>query len=211
MKKYTTITSFGAVTGGLLLGLGLAVLAYAGDQPLPGNCSAFGKPNVQWQELYWQWAFGQVTLPVDGNGNAVACGNVVLMPLPNAPGDGTPASVDVTLSSGQAFVLPLWNIFGTTYYPDGTLVDPAVPLSVFRTLDVTFKIDGQTVVDRCNVMEYYVHFAFVPPIAYDSPPYLDIVWLQGIGLVHTPLTPGHHTFKLDVKNVQPVIDALGNA
>src|SRR5688572_13781748 len=44
-------------------------------------------------DLYFRNAFGNITLPTDSNGNTVV-GGTVLMPLPNAPGDGTPASID---------------------------------------------------------------------------------------------------------------------
>src|SRR5689334_13273774 len=53
-------------------------------------------------DLYSRWLFGNITLPTDQNGNAVVAG-VALMPLPNAPGDGTPGSINVTLKAGQAF------------------------------------------------------------------------------------------------------------
>jgi hypothetical protein len=181
--------------------------------PAPGQSQAFGASLAEWQELYWQWAFGQADLPVDANGNAVA-GPVVLMPLPDAPGDGTPGIIDVTLDPGQPFVLPLWNILGTSY-DDGTPTDAPVPLSVYETLDISLKIDGETVVCTNNVMEYYTAFNFDPeiPLPPEWSPYLAIVWLQGIGTVHPPFNAGQggqHTITLDVVNTLPVVDGMGN-
>jgi hypothetical protein len=198
--------------GFALLGLGLASPALGNGPPLAPQSKAYGKTLAQWHELYFRWAHGQVTFPFDKNGNAVVGSHVVLMPLPNAPGDGTPGTIDVTLQEGQPFVLPLWNVLGTTY-TDGTPVDPPVPMSVFRTLQISLKIDGRTVVDSPNVMDYYVQYSYDPPIPLPAEwaPYKAIVWAQGIGLVHTPLSPGTHTFKLDVRNTQPVVDAMGNA
>ncbi|MCW5555410.1 MAG: hypothetical protein KIS67_25015 [Verrucomicrobiae bacterium] len=187
----------------------LAGSAFAGT--LPGHANAFGSSLAEWQELFWRWAFGDVSLPTDNNGNATAGKNVVLMPLPDAPGDGTPGSIDVTLNVGQAFVLPLWNVLGTSY-DDGTPNDPALPLSLFQTLDITLTIDGATVVTSANVMDYYTAFAFDPAIALPAEwsPYEAIVWLQGIAVTHTPLSKGQHTITLDVKNTEPVIDGMGN-
>jgi hypothetical protein len=181
--------------------------------PVPGQSQAYGAGLGEWQQLYWQWAFGQADLPVDANGNAVV-GPVVLMPLPDAPGDGTPGAIDVTLGPGQPFVLPLWNILGTSY-DDGTPTDAAIDLSVFETLDIALKIDGVTVVSTDNVMDYYTAFDFDPeiPLPPEWSPYEAIVWLQGIGVVHPPLSAGQggqHTITLDVKNTIPVTDGLGN-
>ncbi len=85
---------------GALAGLCLATSVSAGNSPAPGGSSAFGKTLAQWQDVYWRWTYGGLTVPTDANGNAVVNGNVVLMPLPNAPGDGTPGHLNVTLNSG---------------------------------------------------------------------------------------------------------------
>ena len=137
------------------------------------------------------------------------------MPLPAAYGDGTPGTIDVQLQPGQPFVLPLWNILGTSY-DNGTPTDPPVDLSVYQTLDIALKIDGQTVVSPDNVMDYYVSFNFDPeiPLPPEWTPYLAIVWLQGIGVVHPALSArngGHHLITLDVKNTLPVFDGMGNS
>jgi hypothetical protein len=192
--------------------LAAAYPAKAGN-PAPGQSTAFGASLASWQQLYWQWAYGAAELPLDSNGNAVA-GRVVLMPLPPAFGDGTPGEIEVQLKPGQPFVLPLWNILGTSY-DDGTPTDPPVNLSVYQTLDIALGIDGQTVVSPENVMDYYVSFNFDPeiPLPDEWSPYEAIVWLQGIGVVHPPLSAGRggqHTITLDVRNTQPVVDGMGS-
>jgi hypothetical protein len=90
-----------------------------------------------------------------------------------------------------------------------------MPLSVYQTLDIALKVDGVTVVDGSNVMDYYTAFDFDPeiPLPAEWSPYLAIVWLQGIGVVHSPLSAGQggqHTITLDVKNTEPVVDGFGN-
>jgi hypothetical protein len=156
----------------------------------------------KFEEAYWRWAFGNLTLPVDKNGNAVICEDVVMMPIPASPGDGTPGSMDVTINEDQAFMLPLWCWLGNDY-TDGS-VDPAVDVDVFRTLDITFKIDQDTVVSTKNVTKYYSDFYFVPPIPYASPPYVSFVYFQGVGVLYPGLSPGKHTLKLDAKNTESI-------
>ncbi len=141
---------------------------------LHGNSHAFGKTAAGWIEVYERWAFGELAVPIDENGNAVVDRHVVLMPIPNTPGDGTPGHIDVTLDAGQAFVLPLWAFLGTDY-TDGTPPDPL--------LDVIF---------------------FNPPIPIIGfPPVNSIIWFQGIGIVYHPLSVGTHTLQLDAVNTQP--------
>jgi hypothetical protein len=182
-------------------------LASAGPGPLPGNSHAFGQSLVQWQELYWRWYFGELTLPTDGNGNAVV-GHVVLMPIPPAPGDGTPGHLDVTLSSGQSWVLPLWGLAGTSY-TDGTPPDAFVSTSFFQTLDLSFQIDGKTVIDTANVMDHFTQIAFDPPIPFYFPPLAALIWQQDIGVAHSPFSVGIHTLKLDVKNTEQLPPNFG--
>jgi hypothetical protein len=114
-----------------------------------------------------------------------------------------PGHLDVTLSPGQAFVLPLYGFLGTDY-TDGTPPDQFLPLSVFQTLNLTFQIDGRTVVDQTNVLNFYTAFFFNPPIPIVGfPPVNSIIWFQGISIVHHPLSVGTHTFQLDAVNTQP--------
>jgi hypothetical protein len=192
----TTIVLAGGV-------LSLVLPAHAGSKAAPGHSSAFGGSLASWEETWMRWAYGDISVPADSNGNAVAGDGTVLFPVPFALGDGTPAHLDVTLNNGQPFVLPLWTLLGTTY-TDGTPPDPFVPDSVFQTLDISFVIDGVTVVSGSNVMNYYSKFAFNPAIPiFDFPPYDSIIWFQGIGITHAPLKPGTHTFALHAKNNEP--------
>jgi hypothetical protein len=184
----------------LLLGLGLATPASAGPEPPGGQTGEPGGLLALFENLYWRWAYGELTLPTDRNSNAVV-GVVAMVPIPYAPGDGTPATQDVTLNAGQPWMLPLWNLLGTTY-TNGTPPDPIVGLSIFQTLDITFTIDGRTVVSTQNVMDYFSKFHFVPPVPIDYPPANAIIWFEGIGVLHEGFRPGSHTLKLDVKNTQ---------
>jgi hypothetical protein len=175
---------------------------------LPPGSDAFGKTLAQWQALWLSWAVGDTAIDPDANGNADV-GNVVLMALPGAAGDGTPASIDVTLSTGQAFTLPLWINFGNSY-SDGTPNDPLVPLSVFQTMDFQLAIDGKVVIDKHNLMNYYSETNFpAPGIAFDFPPAATIVSCQSIGITHTPLTPGKHTMTLHAANTQALPPQYG--
>jgi hypothetical protein len=176
--------------------------AQAGTQAARGHSSAFGNSLATWEETWFRWSFGDLTVPTDANGNAVVGDGTVLLPTPSTPGDGTPGHVDVTLNNGQSFVLPLWTLLGTSY-TDGTPPDPFVSDSVFQTLDISFTIDGVTVVNGGNAANYYSKFTFDPAIPiFDFPPVDSVIWFQGIGIAHKPLKPGIHTFALHAINTQ---------
>ena len=154
------------------------------------------------QDLYWRNFFGQITVPKDSNGNS-AVGNLVLLGVPSAPGDGTPGSIDLTLKSNEAFFLPLWNLLGTSYN-DGTPDDPAIALKVYQTLNLKLTLDGTPLLDsgNGNLMDNYSEFKFVPPIplSADFSPANAFIWLQGISTLHGPLSSGTHVLHLDAKN-----------
>jgi hypothetical protein len=157
---------------------------------------------VNWHNLYWSWIYGQTSLPTDGNGNAVQ-GNTALLALPNVPGDGTPGSINITLEAGQWFFLPLIGVLGTSY-TDGTPPDPFVDLSIFEDMTVLLTLDGTTVVDEANVMDFYEQGYFSPGIPVNSPPLDDIIYFQSLGLLHPPLPPGEHVIQLDEVQSVPV-------
>jgi hypothetical protein len=199
-KTHITRLALGLTT--LVLAIGVLHPTPGDSQTAPGNSSAFGKSLTAWQETYFRWAYGEITFPTDSNGNSVV-GHTVFFPLPDANGDGTPAHLDVTLSTGQSFVLPLWALLGTSY-TDGTPPDPFVPDSVFQTLNISFTIDGVTVINGSNVMKYYSKEALDPAISIVGfPPVDSIIWMESIGITHAPLTPGTHTFALDAVNTEP--------
>ena len=82
--------------------------------------------------------------------------------------------------------------------------DPLVDVSVFQTLDIAFQIDGVTMIDNTNVPNFYSAFFFKRPISITNfPPIDSIIWFEGIGVVHHPLSVGTHTLKLDAVNTQP--------
>jgi hypothetical protein len=183
--------------------LGAASLsAIAGDLPLPPHSSAFGRSLEDWQDTYWRWALGEVTIKPDANGNAVAKGNVALMPLPAADGSGAPGSIDVTLNSGQSFMLPLLMVLGNSY-SDGS-VDALVSSNDFQDIDLSLKLDGVEIVNGTNAIQFYTQALFDPPISISgNPPVTAWAWFQGVGIVHAPLAPGSHTLTLDTRNTYP--------
>jgi hypothetical protein len=146
----------------LLLALG-PVGANAADQPQPPQSSAFGRSLEDWQDTYWRWALGEVSIKPDANGNAVAKGNVVLMPLPAAPGDGTPASINVTLKSGQAFMLPLLMLLGNSQ-DNGSPDDAFASSNDFRNITLSLKLDGVEIMNGSNAIQFYTQALFNPTI-----------------------------------------------
>jgi hypothetical protein len=162
------------------------------DSSLKGQTAFFN-------EIYWRWTYGDITIRPDQNGNAVL-GGVVLMPLPNAPGDGTPASINVTLKAGQPFFLPLIALNGTSY-TDGTPSDPYTDFSKLfsKNQKIKMKLDGKAVIDDDNEKDFFSQFVFDPPIPFLSPPVDAFIWSAGLGVLHPPLSPGKHTIKLDEK------------
>lgn len=185
----------------------LTVPAFAGEQPAPGHCNAFGNTLAQFENVYIRWLVGNVTLPPDANGNAVV-EHVVLLPIPNTPGDGTPGHLDVKLNRGQAFFLPLLAESGTSY-TDGTPPDPFLSKSYFTSFNVTLRIDGVVVVDNRNKMDYFTQFNFAPPVPLGFGNLDSIIWFQGFNIAHTPLSVGKHTIRLDEKAGQPLPPNFG--
>jgi hypothetical protein len=166
-----------------------------------------GAPRLaEFEEVYARWSFGQLSVPTDSNGNPVVK-NVVLMPVPFTAGDGTPGVADVTLKCGQSFMLPFFAEFGTSYR-DSTPPDPFEPLSLFETLDIKFSVDGVTLVNTSNVMSYFSKFEFDPEIPIDDTFFKAVIWFEGVGVLHTPLTPGKHVLKLDERNTEPGFGGL---
>jgi hypothetical protein len=190
----------------LLLGLGVSTPALAGQEPSDGYHSEGSDPLALFQDLYWRWTYGGLNLPVDANSNAVVH-DVVMMAIPSTPGDGTPGTQAVTLNACQTWMLPLWNLLGTSY-TNGTS-DPIIGLNTFKTLNIKFTIDGKTVVSTKNVLDYFSRFNFNPPVPLNYPPVNAIVWFEGVGVLHGPLSPGHHTLKLDAKNTIPLPPNFG--
>jgi hypothetical protein len=154
-----------------------------------------------WAEAYLRWYLGERELPLDEHGNAVL-GHTVLLPIPPTPGDGTPGSAAVTLDEHQSFTLPLWGLVGSSH-DDGTPPDPFAPVSIFRTLDITVRLDGVPLITRDNVLDFFTRLTLEPPIAVDEPPGTAIVWYETVGILEPPLPPGAHTLELHAVNTEP--------
>jgi hypothetical protein len=165
-----------------------------------------GAELAHYTETYVRFSFGDKTLPTDANGNSVE-NNVVMLPIPETPGDGTPGTADVTLSAGERFVVTLFGGLGTSYR-DGTPPDPFEPLSIFTTLDISFSVDGQTMIEPKNVLNYFSKFNFDPAIPIQDPVVQAIIWFEGVSVLHGPLCPGRHVLKLHVKNKEPSFGQL---
>jgi hypothetical protein len=208
-KDTTTHVLKSSLVAGALLGLCLALSSTAGNRPTPGNSSAFGATLAQWQETYLRWEVGDITIPPDANGNA-AINNVVLLAVPGAPGDGTPGHLDITLHNGQAFFLPLLQLVGTSY-TDGTPPDPFIDTSYFASVDVSVRIDGVPVISNDNKFEFFSQFSFHPPVPYPFGNIAALIWFQGFGFAHTPMSVGTHTIQLDEKAGQALPPNFGGA
>ena len=184
-------------------------LSGASTKTAPAKSSAFGNSLIQWQDIYVRWYYGLLNIPPDANNNAVVNG-VVLTPIPSTPGDGTAGHQDVTLFNGQPFFMPLLQLAGTSY-TDGTPNDPLLPLSYFASYHVTLKVDGVTLINDANLSDYFTQFNFNPPIPFPFANLDSLIYLQGFGFAHSPLTPGTHTMSLDEKAGQPLPANFGGA
>jgi hypothetical protein len=133
----------------------------------------------------------------------------VLMPLPNVPGDGTPGHLDVALHSGQGFVLPLFYLLGTSYTDGVTPPDQMLDPAFFATLNLTLAIDGVTVVDGNNWRNYSSQFFFAPPIPIEAFGIDSVIWCQDVAVVHTPMSVGTHTLRLDIVGTEALPPNFG--
>ena len=161
--------------------LTLSLTAHAGPSPRPPISKAFGQTVAQWQATWLSWAVGAITPPTDLYGNALVNG-VALLPVPNATGDGTPASIDISLPDGEPFVVPLILVVSSS-----TKVSP----DDFKNMSLTLTLDGVVILDSVSAFQYYSETFFNPPLAGGT------VWLQGITITHTPLIPGQHVLQLN--------------
>jgi hypothetical protein len=91
-------------------------------------------------------------------------------------------------------------------YTDGT-ADPFIDIKVFdKNLKLKLKVDGKTILDNDDALDFYTQFSFDPPIPFNSPPANAFIFSQGIGILHTPLSPGKHVIKLDEKLTVPMFN-----
>ena len=184
----------------LLLTLGSGSPAKAGLSPQPPNSHSFGRTLAEWQATWFAWAEGDLNLPTDDQGNSLVK-KVVLMGIPDTPGDGTPGAINIVLNSGEAFVVPLILFFGSSF-SNGT-TSPMLSVNDFANMTLSLTLDGVTIVDSDEALRYYTETVFSPPLPSHSPPATGIAWVQGLSIVHTPLPVGEHVLKLDEKIVVP--------
>lgn len=169
----------------------------ASPHALPANSSASGETLGEWMLAYTSWFLGGTSITPDANGNADV-GHVVLLALPNPPADGGRGSIDITLAPGQAFTLPFFQWIGNVYL-DGS-VDAMADIADFKNMEISVNLDGVPIITGRNVMDYYTEQAFNPPLTTDLPQGIGAtgwVFVQSVGMVHTPLPPGKHVLTLD--------------
>jgi hypothetical protein len=164
---------------------------------LPPQTQYYGKTLAWWMERYWQWYYG-------GDQTEDHIGDVRFMPLPEGTADdgtGTyedpvtyTGHLDVTLKADEAFVLSTIVWLGA-HYTDGS-VDPVLDPSDFLCV---VTLDGRTLINQKNDRKYYFPVTlFHPPIDISSwgDPFVSIDYVQGIGFIEPPLSPGVHTLTL---------------
>jgi hypothetical protein len=68
-----------------------------------------------------------------------------------------------------------------------------------------------TVISTANLLNYFSQFYFDPPIPFQLGNLDSIIYFQGFGFAHTPLTPGTHTMSLDETAGEPLPPNFGGA
>jgi hypothetical protein len=175
----------------------------------PGS-NAFGQSFAEWLRDYSSWTYGGPVSQVQPN-------NVLMLPVPVTPNDawvigadgrniGT-AEMDVTVKPGTKLVLAVLGWLGETYDPNLVPPKPDDSRTQFTIADfvpplgqAVITLDGVELMNDANVASfYYGPISFEPPIMYAAPsPYgsIGLIFVQGIGIIIQPLTPGEHTLKL---------------
>ena len=174
------------------------------------DSNAFGQSFAEWLRDYWSWTYGGPVSQVQPN-------NVLMLPVPVTPDDawvigadgrniGT-AEMDVTVQPGMKLVLGVLGWLGETYDPTLNPPKPDDSRTQFTIADfvpplgqAVITLDGVELMNDANVANfYYGPISFEPPIMYATPsPYgsIGLIFVQGIGIIIQPLTPGEHTLKL---------------
>ncbi len=193
--------------------LSIATTGLSGDQKnatTNPNSNAYGQSFPEWLRDYWAWNYGGVGPQVQPN-------NVFFLPVPvpaqdawNVGQDGRligTAEMSLAVKPGMKIVLGVLAWIGETYDPT---LDPPVPdddPSYFTFADFSMpngqaiiELDGVTLVDDSNLAKfYYDPIRFKAPLMYAQPTSygsIGAIWVQGIGIVLQPLTPGQHTLTL---------------
>lgn len=164
----------------------------------PPKSNAFGKPLSEWFALHWSrelWSWVGIETPDH-------LGHLKFLPIPAGDyigGSGTaedPATfaghLDVKLKPGTAFVLPVAGWAGWAYDPVwGIPDDPPLDPSAFYG---TVELDGHPLA-----------LGYVAPVYYDPPiplpddyyPGMTTIYVQGLVVLHQPLSVGTHTMTLE--------------
>jgi hypothetical protein len=164
---------------------------------------AFGQSMENWLRDFWAWNFGGVGPQVQPNG-------VFFMPIPT-PGsteewDGKPIGIgemNLTVKPGNKLVLGILSWIGETYDPAYNIADDAPwPMSNFLPPEgeVVITLDGVEIINSTNLKDFYFGpVSFKEPIMYAEPTSyhsIGAIYVQGIGIVLKPMTPGKHTLTL---------------
>ena len=190
----------------IVLGIALIVPAFStAAGPSPPHSKAFGKSLSEWMVLYQTWALG--------GDQANHVGRVQFLPIPQGEpvmGTGTlddplvlAGELDVTLSPGTPFVLPVSVLIGETYIPElGYPDDSPFDASIFTESDVLVTLDDRSLIDSNvdDLRDFYIGpVDFDPTIFYEEPTNygsIGAIFVQGIGFVHPPLSKGSHSLQL---------------
>ncbi len=164
---------------------------------------AFGQSFDEWLRDFWAWNFGGVGPQAQPNG-------VFFVPIPapsaNEMWDGKAIGIgekDFTVKPGTKLVLGILAWIGETYDPAFKIPDDTPwPMSSFLPPEgeAVITLDGVELIKASNLAEfYYGPVSFKEPIMYAEPTSyhsIGAIWVQGIGIVLQPLTPGKHTLTL---------------
>jgi hypothetical protein len=190
--------------------------AAAKANPVPPNSKAFGHTLSDWMTRYFEEAFGRP--PTDGGKRATA----LPLPLGDCVGGSFTSSdpttcvghLDVALTPGTPFFLPIAAWFGETYN-DGTPANAPLSESVFTGSHVLIKLDGSALIDS-NVDDlsrwYFGPNFFDPPIVYSAPTpahAISAIFVQGLGMTNHPLSRGVHSLSLKSEVIASVPDYFG--
>ncbi|MFT3707153.1 MAG: hypothetical protein QM817_05735 [Archangium sp.] len=169
-----------------------------------------GQNIAQWMKAYWAWSLS------GGAADAGRSADMLYLPLPAAVNlDGgaiLTGTIAVTIDRADSFALPMYVYNGERYLPDSGLPDdpttfPADSDYTTSAQQLTLTIDGTKVIDTArgdSLTPYFfpaqLYPAMIPyaqPTSYGA---IGAIWTKGLGVLHTPLTPGVHAMRLQTLN-----------
>ena len=165
--------------------------------------NAFGQSFEEWLQDFWAWNYVGVGSQEHPNG-------VFFMPVPaagpNQDWQGKNIGVgemSLTVKPGDKLVLGILAWLGETYDPAYNIADDQPwPKSDFTPPngEAVITLDGVELINASNLADFYYGPAyFEEPLMYPTPSSyhsIGIIFVQGIGIVLQPLTPGKHTLTL---------------